>query len=56
MSFTHPSKPAVMTGQGALEGDDIEDFKYLLMPIRFAGYMTGVTPGTISPVAVLTRQ
>ncbi|WP_127126398.1 DNA polymerase III subunit beta [Georgenia sp. SYP-B2076] len=37
MSFTHPSKPAVMTGQGSLEGDDIEDFKYLLMPIRFAG-------------------
>lgn len=37
MSFTHPSKPAVMTGQGSLEGDDDPQFRYLLMPIRFAG-------------------
>ncbi|WP_448070429.1 DNA polymerase III subunit beta [Georgenia yuyongxinii] len=37
MSFTHPSKPAVMTGQGSLEGDDDLAFRYLLMPIRFAG-------------------
>jgi len=37
MSFTHPSKPAVMTGQGSLEGDDDPGFRYLLMPIRFAG-------------------
>jgi DNA polymerase III subunit beta len=37
MSFTHPSKPAVMTGQDSLEGDDDLGFRYLLMPIRFAG-------------------
>ncbi|MFD1718509.1 DNA polymerase III subunit beta [Georgenia deserti] len=37
MSFTHPSKPAVMTGQAELEGDDESAFRYLLMPIRFAG-------------------
>lgn len=36
MSFTHPSKPAVMTGQGSLEGEHDLDFRYLLMPIRFA--------------------
>jgi DNA polymerase-3 subunit beta len=37
MSFTHPSKPAVMTGQDSLEGEDDLGFRYLLMPIRFAG-------------------
>lgn len=37
LSFTHSSKPAVMTGQDALDGDDhAEQFRYLLMPIRFA--------------------
>jgi len=37
MSFTHPSKPAVLTGQESLEGESTDDFRYLLMPIRFAG-------------------
>ncbi|MDD9205431.1 DNA polymerase III subunit beta, partial [Georgenia sp. 10Sc9-8] len=37
MSFTHPSKPAVMSGQRELEGEDNPEFRYLLMPIRFAG-------------------
>lgn len=37
MSFTHASKPAVLTGQGSLEGEDELSFRYLLMPIRFAG-------------------
>ncbi|MFC4554797.1 DNA polymerase III subunit beta [Georgenia faecalis] len=37
MSFTHPSKPAVMSGQDSLEGVDDPSFRYLLMPIRFAG-------------------
>ncbi|MEE6272003.1 DNA polymerase III subunit beta [Georgenia wangjunii] len=37
MSFTHPSKPAVMSGQESLEGEDVPSFRYLLMPIRFAG-------------------
>lgn len=38
LSFTHGSKPAVMTGQESLEGDDQADiFKYLLMPIRSFG-------------------
>ncbi|GAA4425525.1 DNA polymerase III subunit beta [Georgenia halophila] len=37
LSFTHASKPAVMTGQAELEGDDDSAFRYLLMPIRFAG-------------------
>lgn len=37
MSFTHSSKPAVLTGQDSLEGEDQLSFRYLLMPIRFAG-------------------
>src|SRR5690606_4277644 len=37
LSFTHPSKPAVMTGQGSAEGESEDEFRYLLMPIRFAG-------------------
>lgn len=37
LSFTHPSKPAVLTGQASAEGDSEEQFRYLLMPIRFAG-------------------
>lgn len=37
LSFTHPNKPAVLTGQGSLEGDDDASYRYLLMPIRFAG-------------------
>lgn len=37
LSFTHPSKPAVLTGQESLEGDSDDSFRYLLMPIRFAG-------------------
>ena len=37
MSFTHPSKPAVMSGQREPEGEDNPEFRYLLMPIRFAG-------------------
>lgn len=36
LSFTHPSKPAVMTGQDTIDGGDhAEEFRYLLMPIRF---------------------
>ncbi|UFU06537.1 DNA polymerase III subunit beta [Ruania halotolerans] len=36
LSFTHPSKPAVMTGQDDADGSDhAEEFRYLLMPIRF---------------------
>lgn len=37
MSFTHPTKPAVLSGQKEVEGADEPEFRYLLMPIRFAG-------------------
>ena len=37
LSFTHSSKPVVMTGQAELDGEDDTQFRYLLMPIRFAG-------------------
>lgn len=33
--FTHPSKPAVMTGQERQDGGEVAHFRYLLMPIRF---------------------
>ncbi|MBF0688087.1 MAG: DNA polymerase III subunit beta [Cellulomonas sp.] len=36
MSFTHPNKPVEFTGQESLEGDDLKDYRYLLVPIRFA--------------------
>lgn len=37
MSFTHPNKPVEFTGQGSLEGEDDKGYRYLLVPIRFAG-------------------
>lgn len=37
LSFTHPTKPAVLSGQKDLEAEDEPEFRYLLMPIRFAG-------------------
>lgn len=36
LSFTHPNKPVEFTGQESLEGDDLKDYRYLLVPIRFA--------------------
>ena len=36
LSFTHPNKPVEFTGQDSLEGDDLQEYRYLLVPIRFA--------------------
>ena len=36
-SFTHPSKPVEFTGQRTIDGDDDRSYRYLLVPIRFAG-------------------
>lgn len=36
LSFTHPNKPVEFTGQLSLDGDDIKEYRYLLVPIRFA--------------------
>lgn len=33
--FTHPSKPAVLTGMSAIDGEEDPSFRYLIMPIRF---------------------
>ena len=33
--FTHPSKPAVLTGMSAIGGEEDTSFRYLIMPIRF---------------------
>jgi DNA polymerase-3 subunit beta len=37
LSFTQPQKPAVISGQAEGEGDDDATYRYLLMPVRFAG-------------------
>ena len=37
MSFTHPTKPVEFTGQDTLTGEDSHQFRYLLVPIRYAG-------------------
>jgi DNA polymerase-3 subunit beta len=36
LSFTHPNKPVEFTGQESLDGDDLPEYRYLLVPIRFA--------------------
>ncbi|MDO4242784.1 MAG: DNA polymerase III subunit beta [Actinomyces sp.] len=35
LDFTHPSKPAVLTGMSAIGGEEDTSFRYLIMPIRF---------------------
>ncbi|WP_461022084.1 DNA polymerase III subunit beta [Thalassiella azotivora] len=37
LSFTQPTKPAVLTGQAELAGSDDDTYRYLLMPVRMAG-------------------
>ena len=37
LSFTQPRKPAVITGQAELEGQDDTSYRYLLMPVRIDG-------------------
>ncbi|GAB2464428.1 DNA polymerase III subunit beta [Xylanimonas ulmi] len=37
LSFTHPNKPVEFTGQESLDGEDSAEYRYLLVPIRFAG-------------------
>ncbi|ANS79267.1 DNA polymerase III beta subunit [Serinicoccus hydrothermalis] len=37
LSFTQPSRPAVISGQAELEGEADDSYRYVLMPVRFAG-------------------
>jgi DNA polymerase-3 subunit beta len=37
LSFTQPQKPAVITGQAEIDGEDDDSYRYLLMPVRLAG-------------------
>ncbi|GAA0305822.1 DNA polymerase III subunit beta [Kineococcus aurantiacus] len=37
LSFTQATRPAVLTGQQDLDGDDDDSYRYLLMPVRLAG-------------------
>lgn len=36
LSFTQPSRPAVLTGQPEAEGEADSSYRYVLMPVRFA--------------------
>ncbi|MDN5797215.1 MAG: DNA polymerase III subunit beta [Intrasporangium sp.] len=36
LSFTQPSRPAVLTGQAEAEGRGDQSYRYVLMPVRFA--------------------
>lgn len=36
LSFTQPSRPAVLTGQVDQESDSDQSYRYVLMPVRFA--------------------
>ena len=37
LSFTQSTRPAVLTGQQELDGEDDDSYRYLLMPVRLAG-------------------
>ncbi|MDO5739168.1 MAG: DNA polymerase III subunit beta [Ornithinimicrobium sp.] len=37
LSFTQPSRPAVISGQTEIDGESDESYRYVLMPVRFAG-------------------
>ena len=37
MAFTQPSRPAVLSGQAEIDGSPDESYRYVLMPVRFAG-------------------
>ena len=37
LSFTGPTRPAVLTGKRPAEGEPVPDYRYLLMPVRLSG-------------------
>lgn len=37
LSFTQPSRPAVMSGQQEADAEPDDSYRYVLMPVRFAG-------------------
>ena len=37
LSFTQSSRPAVLAGQAAAAGEADPSYRYVLMPVRFAG-------------------
>lgn len=37
LAFTQPSRPAVISGQQEIDGESDESYRYVLMPVRFAG-------------------
>ncbi len=37
LAFTQPARPAVLSGQSEVDGDSDESYRYVLMPVRYAG-------------------
>lgn len=37
LSFTQPGRPAVLSGQAEADGEPDDSYRYVLMPVRFAG-------------------
>ena len=37
LAFTQPSRPAVLSGQPEADGEPDTSYRYVLMPVRFAG-------------------
>lgn len=37
LAFTQPSRPAVISGQAEVDGEVDDSYRYVLMPVRFAG-------------------
>lgn len=37
LSFTQASRPAVISGQAEIDGESNDSYRYVLMPVRFAG-------------------
>jgi DNA polymerase-3 subunit beta len=37
LAFTQPSRPAVLSGQAEIDGESDQSYRYVLMPVRFAG-------------------
>ena len=36
LSFTQPSRPAVLSGQAEIDGEADTSYRYVIMPVRFA--------------------
>jgi DNA polymerase-3 subunit beta len=51
--FTHPAKPAVLTGHHNLSADDHDGYRYLMMPLRVPGQAANPDPPTAATNAAV---